>query len=505
MKRRDALKSLFGLSVAAAVAPLPSFASIAKSDDLLVQNGQLFNRALHKHPELIGFVGTESNFEPSQLTLEGKLPGQLNFDFYRNGPGIHQRQGKRYSHLFEGDGMIQHFRFQSGKVHHQGRFVETPKYVAEQDAGQFLFSGPDSKLQQSRAITKPDSINTANTNVIPVNGELWALWEAGSATALNSDTLATKGVVELGKNNRYGQSLSGLAFSAHPKIEADGTIWNFGTTITGDVVLYHLNRLGIVKNVGLIKTSYRGAMLHDFLITKNNLLIILPSLVQNKTKAGFFESIEYKGSLPMQALVIDKTSLQVKQTFELPPGFAFHYGNAYEDSQGNIHFDASLYADGSTLHYMSALMRGDNSHPAPGYTTLFTLYKNGQVKHNHIDGISEFPRVYNHLTGEKNNLLITLSSVESDVWSDSVRTVNIATGKQDIYTYGKDFLVEEHVVVDDSGIEGEGYLVGTALHIPSKRTCVNVFKANRLSDGPICRGWLPHVIPLGFHGNVKLS
>jgi len=109
--------------------------------------------------------------------------------------------------------------------------------------------------------------------------------------------------------------------------------------------------------------------------------------------------------------------------------------------------------------------------------------------------------IYNHLTGLKNDTLVTLSSVESDVWSDSVRVINTNTGKQDIFTYGKEYLVEEHIVVDTSQKEGNGYLVGTALHVPSKRTCVNIFKASRVSEGPICRAWLPHSIPLGFHGN----
>ena len=91
--------------------------------------------------------------------------------------------------------------------------------------------------------------------------------------------------------------------------------------------------------------------------------------------------------------------------------------------------------------------------------------------------------------------------MKSDVWSDAVRAINTNTGKQDTFVFGTDFLVEEHVIVDNTQKEGNGYLIGTALHLPSNRTCINIFKANRVSDGPICRAWLPGVIPLGFHGN----
>ena len=44
-------------------------------------------------------------------------------------------------------------------------------------------------------------------------------------------------------------------------------------------------------------------------------------------------------------------------------------------------------------------------------------------------------------------------------------------------------------------------MIGTALHVPTKRTCLNIFNSESLSDGPIARAWLPHHLPLGFHGN----
>lgn len=506
MERRQALKNIFGLSLAAAVTPLPSLANLTLPDnDLLKRNAKLFEQALLKDANLQGFVGLKQNIAPQTLSIEGSLPKDFRGTFYRNGPAIHQRQAQRYLHLFEGDGMIQQFSFTDQGVSHQAKFVNTAKFAQEQKADKFLFSGPDSKLSESLPITGPDSINTANTNVLPVNGELWALWEAGSATAIDANTLKTKGLVELGKNTKYGNSLKGLAFSAHPKVDPDGTIWNFGSTTTGDIVLYHLNSKGITQKVNLLKTGYRGGMLHDFLITHKHILILLPSLIKSKTKNAFFGAIDFDKNLPMRVLVVDKQTLTLQREYELDSGFAFHFGNAWEDEQGTIRFDASLYPNIDTLHYMSDVMQGKTSHPTPAKTTFFTLYKDGKTSQHALDGISEFPRIYGHLTGLKNQLLVTLSSIESDVWSDAVRVINTNTGKQDTFVYGTDFLVEEHVIVDNTQKEGNGYLVGTALHVPSKRTCVNIFKVNRVSDGPICRAWLPHVIPLGFHGNFMLS
>ncbi|MBQ4840128.1 carotenoid oxygenase family protein [Pseudoalteromonas luteoviolacea] len=507
MERRQLLKGMLAAPLAHAAISNPCLASnFLATEDIMTINQKRFTAALEKRPELIGVVGVDSNYRPQKLLLEGKLPADLTGSFYRNGPGLHQRAGQRYTHLFEGDGMVHQFHIGNGTVYHQGKFIRTDKFKQEEKAGKFLYSGPDSKLQNSQSIANPDSINTANTNVIPVNGELWALWEAGSATALNSQSLDTLGRVNIGKNTQYEQSLKGLPFSAHPKLEKDGTIWNFGYAQSGHIVLYHLSSAGALKNVALINSGFKGGMVHDFLITKNHILLVLPSLKRDLSTEGLFSSIQFHPQQPMEVLVISKNTLKITKRYELDPGFVFHFGNAWEDQQENIHFDMSLYPNSTVLHHMASMMRGEVNIPvSPAQTVLFSLMSNGKTKSHKIDGISEFPRVYSHLTGYRNRDLFTLSSVESDVWSDSVRRINLDTDSQDLYTYGKDFLVEEHVLVDQNQNAKGGYLIGTALHIPSKRTCLNIFRAQHVADGPICRAWLNNAIPLGFHGNFLPS
>ncbi|KZN40727.1 hypothetical protein N474_15760 [Pseudoalteromonas luteoviolacea CPMOR-2] len=502
MERRQFIKGMVAAPVVHAVSPNVVLAANSKTNESLILNLKRFNAALEQHPELIGFKGTETNLSPQELTIEGKLPTDLTGQFYRNGPGRHHRQKERYLHLFEGDGMVHRFSIGNHKVRHQAKFVRTDKFKQEEQAGKYLYSGPDSKLANSLPIPSPDSINTANTNVLPVNGELWALWEAGSATAIDSNTLNTKGLVNIGEDTPNEQSLKGLPFSAHPKIEADGTIWNFGYAQSGHVVLYQISRFGKLLNVGMINTGFKGGMLHDFLITERHLILLMPSLKRNRTIEGHFSSIQFNAQQAMEVFIIDKQSFNTVKRYELEPGFVFHFGNAWEDKQGNIHFDASLYPNGEVLQHMTKIMQGSDNVPlSPANTVLFTLYKNGKVRKRIVDGISEFPRIYSHLTGKQNNKLFTLSSVQSDVWSDSVRRIDLNSEKQDTYTYGKDFLVEEHVLVNQNNKESGGYLIGTALHIPSKRTCLNILRADDVSAGPICRAWLPHVIPLGFHGN----
>ncbi|MFT5789668.1 MAG: all-trans-8'-apo-beta-carotenal 15,15'-oxygenase [Shewanella sp.] len=505
MQRREFLK---GMGIVGATSLLPgSLSAVATTvAPKAVNVKQLFNDALAHNPELIGFANIEKNFPQQSLTVEGKIPADLQGVFYRNGPGKHERGNVRYQHLFEGDGMLQRFEFDQGKVVHHGKFINTPKFAKEQSAGQFLYSGPDTKLANALPVSKADQINTANTNIITVGDDMWALWEAGSPTKVDKQTLEFKQQVNLGAGSKYGNSLRGLAFSAHPKISPNGDIWNFGLNGSGHIVLYHLSANGQVKNAGLINTQYRGGMLHDFLMTDKHLLIILPSLFTDKSIEGSFASTQYSDDIPMTVLVISKQSLTVTKRYELPAGFAFHYGNAWEETNGTLHFDASLYPNVDVLHKLSNMMSGQMSLAnAHAKTAFYTLNPNGSHSMHMTAKNSEFPAVCDHVVGLKNDYLYHLSSNEQSLWSDTVSSININSGAEQHFNFGKDYLVEEHISVCPKAVEGTGYLIGTALHVPSKRTCLNIFAANDISSGPMARAWLPYHLPLGFHGHFQAS
>ncbi len=512
MNRRQLLKSLSGATAGALVLNASKGLALpfSASDGALItnQSQSAFANALAKNEKLIGFANVEHNFAPSQLTIEGSLPKDLVGTFYRNGPAKHERANIRYQHLFEGDGMIQQFKIADGNISHQGKFVNSTKFQQEEKAQRFLYPGPDTQVPNALPVQSADNINTANTSIISVGSDLWALWEAGSATCLDANTLTTKGLVSLGQGSIYGKQLNGLPFSAHPKQEANGDIWNFGFNPNGQVVLYHLSANGITKNVKLLNTGYQGKMLHDFLITEKHILLILPSLKHNGDRQRLFGGIRFDKNLPMRVMIIDKQSLSLKREVELAPGFVFHFGNAWERSDGTIHFDASLYSNVDILHHLSDVMHGkqlDKLTNMMAKPVLFTIKPNGAIEQQVFAGSSEFPKVHGHLVGLRNQHLFYISSQADSLWNDTVTRLNTDTGQQDSYFYGEDFLIEEHLSVCPQQKAGTGYIIGTALHVPSKRSCLNVFKEDRITDGPIARAWLSHHLPLGFHGHFVAS
>src|SRR5439155_3762529 len=141
-------------------------------------------------------VGTRTtgNFAPISiecdayaLAVTGVLPRELNGSLYRNGPN--PQFDAPHSHWFVGDGMLHAFTLEDGKASYRNRWVRTPKWLAEHDAGRALFAGFGQKLPDAPAAAPIDS-GVANTNVVWHGGRLLALEEGHLPTEVDPRTLA---------------------------------------------------------------------------------------------------------------------------------------------------------------------------------------------------------------------------------------------------------------------------------------------------------------------------
>ena len=82
------------------------------------------------------------------LKVVGELPRELNGTLYRNGPN--PQFDSPGAHWFVGDGMLHAFHFENGRASYRNRWVRTPKWQAEHDAGRALFGGFGRKLPVRR-------------------------------------------------------------------------------------------------------------------------------------------------------------------------------------------------------------------------------------------------------------------------------------------------------------------------------------------------------------------
>src|ERR1700759_220833 len=88
------------------------------------------------------------------LKVQGELPRELNGTLYRNGPNPQFEVPG--AHWFVGDGMLHAFPLENARASYRNRWIRTPKWQAEHDAGRALFGGFGRKLPDSPDATTSD-------------------------------------------------------------------------------------------------------------------------------------------------------------------------------------------------------------------------------------------------------------------------------------------------------------------------------------------------------------
>ena len=478
MNRRDLFRGLGAGFLATAIARSHAFAGAPSK----------FN---------LGFVSApDEGFDTADVKLvAGRVPADLRGTYFVNGPARHDRGDQRYDHWFDGDGMVHAFRFDDGAVSHQGRYVQTPKFKAESAAGALLFPAFGTIPENPRPVTGADDMNVANISVLPAGDELLALWEGGSAFALDPATLETIGPKVL------SDDLQGVPFSAHPRVSPDGTIWNFGLdAFGGRVVLYQLSPDGDLRNVKLLSDMPKG-MMHDFLATENYLIMGFPPFEMTGKEGSYVDRFEWRPERPRRYVVVSKSDFDVVRQYELPAAFQFHHFNAWEDKSGNIHLAACVYKD---THFVEvearAVMNGtpfsSNDHAA--YEKI-TLYADGRFSMDRDGTYAEFP-VFDPREGEARSRTWNVGRETSarDTLGNTLFARDRDGAVTSYWSASAQTLLGEHVVIPTDG--ETVYLIGTQFDAERGRTLLSLFNGDAVSAGPLAVWALPYVIPVPLHG-----
>jgi carotenoid cleavage dioxygenase len=467
------------------------------------ETSRRFHAALAEHPQLSVYADTPGD-QAGDAVIEGRLPRDLQGVFYRNGPGRFELGGERQQHWFDGDGFAQRWQIGGGRVAHRGRFVATRKFNEESAAGQFLYPAFGTYTVR-RPVINNDSVNVANTNLLPLNGRVYALWEGGSATELDPQTLETRGI------KTWRSDLKTMPFSAHPKMDPDGGLWNFGSRPGSDqLLLYRLDAGGEVVRHAMVPVP-QLTMVHDFVASARHLIFLVPpyDLIEG-AGLSLADRNRWAGSgpeaRPLRVVVVAKDTLQVRRIFELPPRSVFHLGNAYEDGDCT-RFDAVLH-QGDALQDQRLPMRGELRTNLPNRSEAVQIvldYAAGTARETRLFGSSEFPRVAPQVVSARHRKLVLLG-VSADNPEFALNTVNLVdtdSGKVDGYRFDAGWQVEEHVLVPRRGARSEtdGYLLGVAQDTRRRRTVLTVFDAARIAAGPVALARLDYRAPHCFHGN----
>ncbi len=478
----------------------------------------VFDTNVKSQPLLAPFKGVtdatgDRDSGPGQVLLRGRWPADLRGRFYRNGPALMERGAERYHHWFDGDGMVQQFSIADGQVSHRGRLVRTSKLKLEQQAGRFVMSALGTQIDGSPAASGPDAFNVANTNAIEHAGRVLALWEGGSAYALDPKDLSTQGPVT------WRKDLQQVPFSAHPKVDASGHLWNIGTSGAA-IVAWHIDPQGALAGVQLGESPYPGGMVHDMAVTERYLVVPLPpvSLDFSKPTGDGPRRFAMQAGEPLRVLVMEKADITKRRVFELPPQMVFHVGNAHETGDGRILLSYIGAPDAWFLDQNAvALMAARPQAAGRVGLQIATLdMGNGKATLQAVPGEVEFPRIDPRRIGrsgpDRARFLVTGAawkpfSNRNNALLHGVQVLDVETGRARRHDFGEMAVVEEHIVVPKPGKTGEldAWLLGTTYDARRQATVLNLLDAAHVEDGPIAQAILPYTLPLGFHGNFTAA
>ena len=430
--------------------------------------------------------------------VSGRLPDGLRGTLFRNGPNPHVPPAEPY-HWFTGDGMVHAITLGDGRAGYRNRWVRTPRFVAEAEAGQPLFAGFGQPLTEAAAML---DTGVANTHVLSHAGRLLALEEAHLPTRLDPRTLSTIGYDD------FGGALS-ERFTSHPKRDP----------VTGQLVFFSYSATGpfsrgmswsTIEADG--RVSAREAfdapycsMVHDFAVTATHVVFPVLPLTGNLDRAlsgrpPFAWDPAQGGFLGVMRRDRGVASLA---WVAIGPCFAYHVMNAF-DADGDIVIDVVEY-DAAPL-----FPNADGSPPNPDATRSrlarwrVDAAARGAARRELLDDLpGEFPRLDERRAGLPYRSGFRICSMPDTAGGDMIVRHDVERRTRRLFALNEGERASEAVFVPASpnAPEGEGWLLTLVWRPERSSSSLLVFDAEALEQGPAAEVALPRRVPFGFHGS----
>ena len=444
-----------------------------------------------------------SECDAPYLKVTGELPRELNGTLYRNGPN--PQFDAPGAHWFVGDGMLHAFHLENGRASYRNRWVRTPKWQAEHDAGRALFGGFGRRLPDTPASVTQDG-GVANTNIVFHAGRLLALEEGHLPTEIEPGPLKTRGYCN------YGGGISG-PFTAHPKIDPlTGEMVFFGYNAAGPLTpalsFGSVDASGAVTRFERFEAPY-ASMVHDFIVTENHILFPILPITGSMARA--------MAGRPPYAWEPDKGAFVgvMKRNgpaadmvwFRAESCYVFHVMNAWEDGDRIIadvmqHEEAPLFThpDGSPTDPKKSRARLCRwSFDLSGNTDRFT-----QTYLDEVTG--EFPRIDDRRAGlPSTHGWYACANPDLPMFGALSGLVHVdgRGSRRGQYLLPAGDTLSEPVFVARGGdaAEGDGWLLTAVWRAGENRSDLAVFSATDVAAGPVALVQLGHRVPDGFHGN----
>ena len=451
----------------------------------------------------------EHDFQP--LRVEGRVPSDLRGTLFRNGPARFDI-GTR-PHWFDGTGAVSAVRLDGGSASGAVRITHTASVDADQQATHPSYGGFRQPMSRARSLAAlfgaPAIRNTANINVLPWQGRLFALYETTLPVELDAQTLATRGET----------SLNGLiqgAWNAHPhRVASRRAIYQFGLRIGPRVWLdlYELPSQGAARRLHSI--ALPGVTeVHDFFATDNHLVFVLAPLwcssLKLLAKSSFVEALEWRANEPTTVLVIPLDAPDKVVRIETEPFFFWHSVNAFERNNGReLVLDLVRYRDfDTTKRVLDAVSDGqplgtDSDRGGALQRGIIDLVRRQVRWEPALMRECEFPAVHRDVQGceHRYSWLATSGTPPSaSDWFNTLTRIDTHSGERRDIDLGAHCGVSEAAIVPRSSREDDTYLLSLVRDFAADRSWLGIWDGAGRDDEPLARVWFDQLLPAPLHG-----
>jgi len=512
-----------------------------------------------------GFQTCPNELPPTILDCD--LPADFPVGtYYRNGHARFEADdGTPVLHPFDGDGMIVATTFDphQKRILFRNKFIETKGYTEDKRTGKMSARGIFGTMKSGGMLANAfqlENKNVANTNVVHAGNALYALWEGGKPYELNPLTLENvNGPGADGETDLDGTIKGTDNFSAHLRYDPKNGVYvnfgiNFDPIVGSKLTLFEVDEhtfRSTKPSTPSVIVSKGPVLIHDFILSDNYCIF-------NLNKCELERSIVLKALLGLTGFagVIDidqdatETSIVMipRSLFDETEGvtdidfleddriivvpvqnhFNFHFGNCFEDENGNVVFDTVQTAEIS-LDGMTNMKQPIWELPRPfDLVTPNTLVRYTLDVQNRClaeapktlsTRIPEFPSLPKEMSTRKHRYLYPVAShiqVEFDLNTkgsgpagalqkvDTEHPELSETYAFEPYEFPGEAVFAAKAGKDVTQQEDAGYLIVHIVNGKDRTTDFAIFDVEgkgSFEKGPVVRQRLPVFLPHMLHGN----
>jgi carotenoid cleavage dioxygenase-like enzyme len=246
------------------------------------------------------------------------------------------------------------------------------------------------------------------------------------------------------------------------------------------------------------------AYMHAFGMSERYLILAEYPLRVNPLKLAFsgkpfIENYTWRGDDATRFRVFDRSSGELRGTYDTDAFFCFHHVNAFE-RRGELVIDLCAYEDSSVIDSLYLDDAGPKGTLPPVELRRYTLgLDSGEVRWEPLtDGSLELPRIDYGRRNTRDYSYAYFTGSDAS-WIDRLVKVDVRDGSRSEWRADGCY-PGEPVFVREPGREGEddGVVLSVVLDANAGRSFLLVLDAGSFEE--IARAEAPHHIPFGFHG-----